>query len=420
MSIITVKRGNFMYIHLGYLRGQIRLRNPENVNNSDNIGSILKHHRLKLNLTLEDSAEGICSISYLSKIENSLIRPSQKYIDQLEEKYHTNLRFVSTTHTQLLHQLIENLFYQQNELVDISIFDEPNYQTKLNEFGYLVSQHDLTTAREKYLDLNPYVKNLNDLELAFYLFLTAKLLSSQGRIKEAFSILAIPKDTVKNLFLKYLIETERLSLATTMNHHPYISLNYETLMNELIENEFYHKVHEIKFNYMSYLVQFIDEDKLNLMLDKAKSMEVYQKNYLKAKYYFENMQYENSFHLLKDQLHDDIGSYKLAIFVLNRSKQVHTLKQLLVDRPITADNHLNLITEYLLLKILPKTEPEKLVDFIQSKVMKVHDLPDQVDCLIFWYEEGYHYLKKIGYYKDATKLGHLIFRKLKDLSTNFD
>src|SRR5690606_2604348 len=170
MTIIAVKRGNFMYIHLGYLRGQIRLRNPENVNNSDNIGSILKHHRLKLNLTLEDSAEGICSISYLSKIENSLIRPSQKYLLQLAEKYNANFQFQPTTHQEVLNCLVENIFFEQNELMDEVLFEDENYQTKLNEIGYLLSQNIYDKARMIHQNLNPYIKNLNDIELGFYLF----------------------------------------------------------------------------------------------------------------------------------------------------------------------------------------------------------------------------------------------------------
>ena len=72
--------------------------------------------------------------------------------------------------------------------------------------------------------------------------------------------------------------------------------------------KFYHKVHEIpKFDYVSYLVQFIDEDKLDVMLDKAKSIENYQKNYIRAKYYFENMHYESAFDLVKNQFCSDIN-----------------------------------------------------------------------------------------------------------------
>lgn len=41
---------------------------------------MLKYYWLKFNLIFEDSFDGICSVSYLFKIENSLIRLSEKYI----------------------------------------------------------------------------------------------------------------------------------------------------------------------------------------------------------------------------------------------------------------------------------------------------------------------------------------------------
>jgi len=408
-----------MYIHIGYLKSQMRLRNPEITNNSDNIGSILKHHRLRLNLTLEDSAEGICSISYLSKIENSLIRPSQKYLLQLEERYNANFQFQPTTHQEVLNRLIENIFFEQNELMDEVLFEDENYQTKLNEIGYLMSQNSFETARQTHQNLNPYIKNLNDIELGFYLFLTSKLLSRQGRLKEAFSILGHVNLDMDNLYLKLLIETEKFILATKMNHHPYISLSYEHLKFMLIENELYQKLNKIKFNYMTYLVQFIHESKLDEILERSKHYETYQKNYLRAKYYYEHMQYELSFKLLKDQM-DDMHSYKLALMSLNRLNQLKDIKKLIQNVDSIENTHLRILIKYLQMKSNSKINIEEIVEFIQSEILKNNDLPDEIDYLNFWYEEGYMYLRKIGYYKDATKLSHLIFRKFKDLSTNFD
>jgi transcriptional regulator with XRE-family HTH domain len=397
----------------------MRLRNPEITNNNDNIGSILKHHRLKLNLTLEDSAEGICSISYLSKIENSLIRPSQKYLLQLEERYNTNFQFQPTTHQEVLNRLVENIFFEQNELMDEVLFEDENYQTKLNEIGYLVSQNSFETARHIHQNLNPYIKNLNDIELSFYLFLTSKLLSRQGRLKEAFSILGHVNLDMDNLYLKLLIETEKFMLATKMNHHPYISLSYEHLKFMLIENELYQKLNKIKFSYMAYLVQFIHESKLDEILERSKHYETYQKNYLRAKYYYEHMQYELSYKLLKEQM-DDMHSYKLALMSLNRLNHLKDIKKFIQNFDSIENTHLKILIKYLQMKSNSKINIEEIVEFIQSEILKNNDLPDEIDYLNFWYEEGYMYLRKIGYYKDATKLSHLIFRKFKDLSTNFD
>ena len=72
------------------------------------------------------------------------------------------------------------------------------------------------------------------------------------------------------------------------------------------------------------------------------------------------------------------------------------------------------------LKTKPIVDTEEVVNFIQTEILKGNDLPDNALYLSFWYEEGLQYFKKIGYYKDATTLGHLILRKTKDLMTIFD
>ena len=58
--------------------------------NYQSFGAAIKRKRLERNMTLEESAENICSISYLSKIENSLIEPSPKYFYLLKERFDLN------------------------------------------------------------------------------------------------------------------------------------------------------------------------------------------------------------------------------------------------------------------------------------------------------------------------------------------
>ncbi|WIF88706.1 helix-turn-helix domain-containing protein [Acholeplasma laidlawii] len=409
-----------MYINLGYLRGQIRLRNPEITNNSDNIGSMLKHHRLKLNLTLEDSSDGICSVSYLSKIENSLIRPSEKYILQLEERYNTKFFNVGNQQNELLHQLIENIFHNQEEVIDERLFTEDNYQSKLNKTGYLISQNKFLEAKINHQELNPYIKNLNGIELKFYIFLTSKLLSFEGRLKDAFSVLNIETNHYQLLHLDILIACERIYLATKMNHHPYIVLTYESLIDQCIENEFYHKVHELKYYYLTYMVQFINEQILNELLDKSKNLKPYQKAFVKSKYHFINMDYELAIETLNSEPLISLEAHELKLLILNRINQTNVMKDTLNSFPKFENKQLKLIHTYLVLKYSKAPNIESLVQYILTEVLKSNDLPDDILYLNFWYEEGLQCLKKVGYYKDATKLGRLIFRKIKDLTTIFD
>ena len=40
-----------------------------------------------MGMTLEEGAAGICSISYLSKLENNQIEPNLDFVDQLVERF---------------------------------------------------------------------------------------------------------------------------------------------------------------------------------------------------------------------------------------------------------------------------------------------------------------------------------------------
>ena len=53
-------------------------------------GSAFKTFRKENNLTLEEAAADICSVSYLSKAENNLINISEAYSKKLNERYNLN------------------------------------------------------------------------------------------------------------------------------------------------------------------------------------------------------------------------------------------------------------------------------------------------------------------------------------------
>lgn len=50
------------------------------------IGKRLKYSRINLGMTQEKLAKGIISVSYLSKIENGKVEPTEEIIDLLTER----------------------------------------------------------------------------------------------------------------------------------------------------------------------------------------------------------------------------------------------------------------------------------------------------------------------------------------------
>lgn len=403
-----------MYRQLVYIKNQLALR-KHMPNNQDDFGSILKHQRKELKMTLEESAEGICSISYLSKVENNLIRPSDKYIDLFEERYKVNLKNSKIdVYDSIAEQIIDSFYYQTELNLDNKYFSGVNYRSKLYNLGYLVSKNNYIEAKNMYIEFSPYIKNLSTKEVPLCLFFISKILSYEGRYKDAFNLLMnfSPKST--NLKVNSIIKKEKLYLSLTVKNHPYISLNYNKIINELIENESYDLVHDLKFRYINYLIPKINHIVLANTLKKTVNLNKLQKDYLLARHDYINMAYEKAYKRILGYEKYNVDYYMLALFIFNKANKREEIQELLKS-PV---EHLNVdqmnIIEFLNYKHFD--QEQKLLEHLKSKVLKYSDLPEKRDDLIFWYEEGLSVFKIYGYYKDATTLSQLIFNKTKDLS----
>lgn len=107
-----------------------------------NIGAIIKLNRIKQNLTQEELAEGIISISYLSKIENGKIEPNDEVIKLL----------------------CLRLGIEINRQID----DETKALCH-DWFRLLLSCTDVEKLKEKYKEVNELVNTIQDLELQILL-----------------------------------------------------------------------------------------------------------------------------------------------------------------------------------------------------------------------------------------------------------
>ncbi|MDL2292438.1 helix-turn-helix domain-containing protein [Acholeplasma sp. OttesenSCG-928-E16] len=159
-----------MIINLAYIKTQLNMR--INANRGKAIGSLIKFKRMESHMTLEETADGICSVSYLSKIENNRIDPTDKYLEPLIKKLDitycpkTNINYEEDIayiiKKILLLQGIEESFIRDYLLQD-------DYQAKLILIGYNIANKEYDLAFNAYYDMRIYMKNLNDFECEYLL-----------------------------------------------------------------------------------------------------------------------------------------------------------------------------------------------------------------------------------------------------------
>ncbi|QHE51897.1 helix-turn-helix transcriptional regulator [Pontibacillus sp. HMF3514] len=99
------------------------------------LGKKIKFHRLNQNRTLEGTAEGICSLSYLSKIENGNTKPSDEIMKLLFDRL--NIQFD----------------------MDSDDMDEEQLEQDLHEWYSMIIQRKNDQATEHYLRLKQEVQN---------------------------------------------------------------------------------------------------------------------------------------------------------------------------------------------------------------------------------------------------------------------
>ncbi|MFC0524361.1 tetratricopeptide repeat protein [Pontibacillus salicampi] len=91
------------------------------------VGKKIKFHRLNQNRTLEETADGICSLSYLSKIENGLTKSSEEIVRLLYNRL--------------------NIDYEVEEVG----MDEDHVEQELHEWYHMIIQRRSDQATEQYL-----------------------------------------------------------------------------------------------------------------------------------------------------------------------------------------------------------------------------------------------------------------------------
>jgi transcriptional regulator with XRE-family HTH domain len=188
-----------------------RIRISDYRSDFQEIGSFIKKKRKELNVTQDVISNGICSISYLSKIENNQIIPNKYYVKEIMDKLDVEESFYQKTLDDKLYlnNMVKGIFYLDDSLV-IKTFEEikdieHNLVINIVKLGYYIYFHK-EDENQYVMMLENLVTNMNDLELKMYLYLSAIYFISKEKYKTALEVLVLgDKILVSNEYLDALI-----------------------------------------------------------------------------------------------------------------------------------------------------------------------------------------------------------------------
>src|SRR5690554_6621934 len=140
---------------------------------TNNIGSIIKHYRKENNLTLEEASDKICSISYLSKLENNMINANDKYIEPILTRLGSTINdYKEMVNPDNYEEVVKE--WLNNNLLKITGLEEGvELKVKINNYLYFVSNNLITESTKLFDDLINFGKTMQPEELQIFIFATA-------------------------------------------------------------------------------------------------------------------------------------------------------------------------------------------------------------------------------------------------------
>lgn len=240
-----------------------------NKNNHFNVySSIIKRERLLQNMTLEETAAGICSVSYLCKLENNQIEPRTEYIKFLFERLAIDYSLVkSNDYETILREIIRCYFYEDYgkiediiKTIDFSLFDCNAILCKI----FLLLSNHLEEEASKLLEEVDTVKNcLSDYGAIIFGFLISEYYIKTNQFHEAYKCLySICDDYIDDDNLQYLLDEDKIICAFHTKKH----FEAERLINKLLNsvNISYPTSRRAKINIINSIILGLDESTTKL------------------------------------------------------------------------------------------------------------------------------------------------------------
>jgi transcriptional regulator with XRE-family HTH domain len=377
------------------------------------IGSRLKYKRKKLDLTLEEGSENICSVSYLSKVENNLIKPTPKYIKLLKEKYMMeDEEEKCRNYDQDLHEMME-VFFKQTTYAKKHNRPYEDYQQFMLSYGYFVLTNQFEKSHELFLDMMLFIPNLPIKSLNFLLALTARVLYHDLRFSDAISMLKLMNVENQDMITILIQQKWMMRNAIKLNRFLLFEKIYPLYIENLISQQLFNEIPMIKlernlmYQSLSLIQKHMKEtDKIN----KEANFKT-----LLVKGFYETNHYDQVIKLTKDNL-NDVTSLYYYVLSIEKLNQISRLKQLLSN--ITVDKskspEVYLMIKHLKYKYVANKEEQ--LKYLRNDILGYGHLTDEINVLYMIMMDAFKLFQHHHFYKEATQVINKFLPMMNQLS----
>ncbi len=158
------------------------------------LGTEIKSQRLKNNMTLKETAENVCSVSYLCKIERNDINPNPFFIEKICDRVSINEEELKTLYN--LSSLISNVekavYYDDGDEIDkayLKVKELDNYKARLIKLIYFIYHNKKDEAICINNQLNQLTACMSTADLISFALFCAMVYKKCNELKDATEIL---------------------------------------------------------------------------------------------------------------------------------------------------------------------------------------------------------------------------------------
>lgn len=380
------------------------------------IGSIVRWHRKQKNMTLNEGADGICSISYLSKVENNLIEPSDQILDDLKKRFELEelLNYDLKRYEEHYSDIVDKLFgYKEIPTFYFKLYEtKTDYKSKLVLFAYYIQRHNLIKAKKVYKDLEYEINKFNHDEINLFYLLTSLMLIEEGKYYIALRILNLSNVINVNSKLSMLIDYKKIYLNLMLGKFMQSFNLSEDLEKRLLKN---HNL--LRYNNLLKLKLFytVDEYDYQYSLDKINEQQFLTRKEKELNKTFLNLlrNQKISKTLLEKNISDSNDWYLINLLYFDFLEDYQKIKEIMNKSSKFGSNPVNQHIEFFL-DSKYNMDSDSFSRYIKNISTNFENNYNGYYFLSLLYENAANYYENKTFYKTAN-----LIRKLsKELLSN--
>ena len=280
----------------------------KNITFQGDMAKFIKRRRIELGLKLEELSEGICSVSYLSRIENNLVEVDDSYYELLCEKMEINYEEVKKDRSRniyidLLKEYISNNTMSLSQIVKHAIESKSYVDTEIELIVLLdnIVNGLYEESRKILIKLERISEQLSNSELLFYMYCYTLYAYKTNQNKRAYRNILIMSNVIydDSFFECCVYDLAMDVMDATSNkllwwkyYHKFVNIANNVLFRQKIN---LHKLQMLQYESQINFENVLDEyNNLhnNLDIDNYDVKEKYC--YYLSKSYYHNKQYDKA------------------------------------------------------------------------------------------------------------------------------